>query len=130
MVVLDTHVWLWWATDPKKLSEAAREAIASAAEIGIVAISAWEVTMLEQRKRIALDRPATRWVRDALAADPRIVALSLNPSLAVAAARLGEEGMHGDPADRFIYATARDRRATLITRDEALRTFDPEGTLW
>lgn len=130
MVVLDTHVWLWWLAAPEKLSRAAREAIDAADEIGIAAISAWEVTMLEDRGRIALDRPAARWVRDALAADPRIVGLPLTVPLAAEAARLGSEGMHADPADRFIYATARDRRATLITRDEALRAFDSALTLW
>lgn len=130
MVVLDTHAWLWWLAAPENLSRAARDAIDAADEIGIAAISAWEVTMLEDRGRIALDRPAARWVRDALTADPRIVALPLTPALAVDAARLSAAGMHGDPADRFIYATARDRRATLITRDEALRAFDSERTLW
>ncbi len=130
MVVLDTHVWLWWLAHPAKLSSAARGAIDAAGEIGIAAISAWEVAMLEDRGRIALDRPAARWVRDALAVDPRITAVPLTPVLAAEAAGLGREGMHGDPADRFIYATARDRRATLITRDEALRAFDPERTLW
>lgn len=130
MVVLDTHVWLWWLATPEKLSRAAREAIDAADEIGIAAISAWEVAMLADRGRIELDRPAVRWIRDALAADPRIVALSLTVPLAAEAAQLGNDGMHGDPADRFIYATARDRRATLITRDEALRAFDPDRTLW
>lgn len=130
MVVLDTHAWLWWLAAPEKLSPAAREAIDAADEIGIAAISAWEVTMLEERGRIALDRPAARWVRDALAADPRIVALPLTVPLAAEAAQLGSARMHGDPADRFIYATARDRRASLITRDEALRRFDTERTIW
>lgn len=130
MVVLDTHAWLWWLAAPAKLSPAARQAIAEAAEVGVSAISAWEIAMLAERGRIALDRPAARWVRDALAADPRISDLPLTTTVAVAAAQLGEEGLHGDPADRFIYATARDRRATLITRDESLRAFDPERTLW
>lgn len=130
MVVLDTHVWLWWLAEPTKLSAAAREAIDAADEIGVAAISAWEVAMLEDRGRIALDRPVARWVRDALTADPRITAVPLTPTLATEAAGLGGEGMHGDPADRFIYATARGRRATLITRDEALRAFDPDRTLW
>jgi PIN domain nuclease of toxin-antitoxin system len=130
MVVLDTHAWLWWLAAPENLSRAARDAIDAADEIGIAAISAWEVTMLEDRGRIALDRPAARWVRDALAADPRIVELPLTPAVAVAAARYGDPGLSIDFADRFIYATARDRRATLITRDEALRAFDSERTLW
>lgn len=130
MVVLDTHVWLWWLAAAEKLSAPAREAIDAADEIGIAAVSAWEITMLEDRGRIALDRPAARWVRDALDADARIVELPLTVRVAVAAARLGAEGMHGDPADRFIYATAGERRAPLVTRDEALRRFGADQTVW
>ena len=97
-------------------------------EIAISAISAWEVAMLEARGRIALDRPASQWIRAALDADPRIVPAPLTASIAVRAARL--DGLPGDPADRFIYATARERGASLVTRDEALRRHDPARTIW
>ncbi|MBF6618698.1 MAG: type II toxin-antitoxin system VapC family toxin [Patulibacter sp.] len=130
MVVLDTHAWLWWLVDPQRLSPAARDAIEVADEIGIASISGWEIAMLAERGRIALDRPVGRWVRDGLSADPRIVELPLTSAVAVRAVGLGSEGMHGDPADRVLYATARDRNAPLVTRDEALRAFDPDGTLW
>lgn len=130
MVVLDTHVWLWWVATPDKLSRAARQAIDGAEEVGVSAISAWEIAMLVDRGRITLDRPPARWVRDAIAADGRTVAVPLSAAVAVAAGQLGGEGLHGDPADRFIYATARDRRAQLVTRDTALRAFDPAGTVW
>ncbi len=77
-----------------------------------------------------MDRPVARWIRDALGADPRINELPLTASVATAAVALQAEGLHGDPADGLIVATARDRRATLITRDVALRAFDPAGTHW
>lgn len=48
---------------------------------------------------------------------------------AVAAGLLGDD-FPGDPVDRLLYATARARRAPLVTRDERLRRFDPDGTLW
>lgn len=128
MIVLDTHVWLWWVSDPDRLSTAAREAIDAAEEIAISAISAWEVAMLEARGRIALDRLAPRWIRAALDADPRIVPASLTASIAVRAAR--HDGLPGDPADRFVYATACERGASLVTRDEALRRHDPARTIW
>jgi PIN domain nuclease of toxin-antitoxin system len=35
-----------------------------------------------------------------------------------------------DPADRLIYATAQAARARLVTRDTAIRAFDPELTVW
>lgn len=130
MIVLDTHAWLWWVAAPERLSKRARAAIDDATEIGVSAISAWEVAMLEQRGRIALDRPAPLWVRAALTTDPRVVELALDATVAVAAATLASEGMHGDPADRFIYATARSRDARLVTRDAELRAHDRARTVW
>lgn len=130
MIVLDTHAWLWWVAAPGRLSAAATEAIAGADRIGVSAISGWEIAMLSERGRIELDRPAARWVAVALAADPRIESLALDAATAVDAAALGTRGMHGDPADRFIYATAERHGAHLVTRDEALRSFDPAITVW
>ena len=128
-VVLDTHVWLWLASDPDRLSSPATEAIGAADTIGVPAICCWEVAMLVQKGRIALDRPPPVWVRAALAAEG-ILAMPLAPEVAVAAGMLDEKEFPGDPADRMIYATARAAGAALVTRDEKLRSYDPRGTVW
>lgn len=130
MILLDTHAWIWWSADRDRLSAAARTAIDDADEVGVSAISAWEVGMLAARERIALDRPVTTWVRQALSADPRTVEVPLSATIALQAAALGAEGMHGDPADRFILASARHLGAPLVTKDRAMRALDPEGTVW
>ncbi len=130
MIVLDTHVWLWWVAAPDRLSPPAREAIDRADEIGIPAVCAWEVAMLVERGRVRLDRPAARWTRAALDQDQRTNELPLTAAIAVRAAALGADGLHGDPADRFIYATARAHDAPLVTRDAALRSHDPQHTVW
>ena len=129
MVVLDTHAWLWSVADPDRLSEVARDAIEASDTVGVATISCWEVAMLALRRRIELDRELARWIRQALA-QPGTLALPLMPSVAVKAALLERQGFGGDPADRIIYATARDRGAPLITRDAGMREFDPRGTLW
>lgn len=129
MIVLDTHVWLWWVAAPAKLTDSAREAIDGTNLIGIASISAWELAMLELRGRIALDRPVLDWVRQALA-QPRVRELPLTAHTAVAAALLEREGFGGDPADRIVYATARGAGAALVTRDESMRRFDAAATVW
>jgi PIN domain nuclease of toxin-antitoxin system len=129
MVVLDTHAWLWWVADRSRLSSHAAAAIEQAGSIGVAAISCWEVAMLVLRGRIELDRDLARWVRQALAQEG-VVALPLTPPVALAAALLEREEFAGDPADRMIYATAREAGARLITRDARIREFDPRGTLW
>lgn len=129
MIVLDTHVWLWWASEPGRLSKRARSAIEAANGIGICTVSAWEVTMLVLRNRIKLNRDVAIWVRQALA-QTSVEALSLTTEIAVAAALVEREGLRGDPVDRMIYATARTHGVPLVTRDEALRRFDPARTVW
>lgn len=128
-VVLDTHAWIWWADQPSKLSDAAAQAIETAETLLISAISCWEVAMLEVKGRISFDRPASTWVRQALAL-PGVRAVPLDPPTAVAAAGLHSAGFPPDPADRIVYATARSLGAPLITRDVGIRAFDPRGTLW
>jgi PIN domain nuclease of toxin-antitoxin system len=128
VIVADTHAWLWWASDPDRLSPHARSALDAADRIGVCTISAWEIGMLAGRRRIALDRDVRQWVAHALAAE-RVEALPLTADVAVAASLL-EDGFVGDPADRIIYATARARGALLATKDERLRAFDAAATVW
>lgn len=129
MIVLDTHAWLWWVADPGRLSQAARHAIDRAAEIGIAAISCWEVATLVARGRIKLDRDIDQWTAQALAL-PRMREVPVDRRIAVTAGRLDTDRFVGDPADRIIYATARTGGSPLVTRDARLRAFDPNGTVW
>ena len=129
MIVLDTHAWLWWTSAPSRLSRRARAAIEAADRVGVCTISAWEIAMLVVRERIALDRRVDDWVRQALAHEP-VLALPLTSGAAVAAALLEREGFAGDPADRMIYATAREQGARLVTRDRDMRAFDAARTVW
>jgi PIN domain nuclease of toxin-antitoxin system len=129
IVVLDTHVWLWWLSAAERLSRAATEAIDRAANIGISTLSAWEVAMLSTRGRITLDREVSEWVAQGLA-DTRVDPLAPGAQVAVTAGLLDAQAFPGDPVDRLIYATARSIGAPLITRDRAIRSFDPQGTIW
>ena len=129
MIVLDTHVWLWWMADPARLSGSSREAIAQTSNVGICTLSAWELAMLVTRGRISLDRDVGSWVRHALA-EHRVESLAPSADIAIAAGLLDANSFPGDPVDRLIYATARSLDAPLVTRDRAIRAFDPTRTIW
>jgi PIN domain nuclease of toxin-antitoxin system len=128
-LVLDTHVWLWLATSPQKLSSAAREAIEASDALTVSTISCWEIATLAEASRIELDRPVEEWVRQALAGT-RTTALAVDSEMAVGAALLARDGFHGDPADRIIYATAVAGRAKLVSKDRRMREFDPRRVVW
>ena len=87
MIVLDTHVWLWWRGDPELLSNVARTAIESSDAIGISVISCFEVARLADEERITLAMDVRSWVRHALAGE-RVRLVGLDAEVAVTAALL------------------------------------------
>lgn len=129
MIVLDTHAWVWWAGETDDLSAAASEAISEADEVGVCTISCWEVAMLVQRGRLALTTDVETWVAAALAM-PRVIEIRLDARTATRAGGLDRDSFPGDPADRIIYATAREHGVRLVSRDERITEFDPARVLW
>ena len=64
MIVLDTHVWIWWVSSPDNLSAPARKAIINAItgnSIHISSISVWEV-LLHSRERLKLSISLDEWI--------------------------------------------------------------------
>ncbi len=126
-ILLDTHAVLWWQAESDRLPAGARERIAAAGTVLVSPISCWEIAMLVSKQRVRLDRPTTAWVRDLLATDGVELA-ALTPSIAVAAAELHD--FHGDPADCFLYATARLLDVSLLSKDRRLRDYaEPDRTV-
>lgn len=131
MIVLDTHVLVWWAVGDRHLSARALRAIRGAAKAGAVvasAISVMEIATAVRRGRLTLSAPFEKWLAD-LRALPE---LRFEPVTAEIAALAGsfDGAMHGDPADRIIAATARKLGARLVTADERLRGLADINTVW
>lgn len=119
MILLDTHALVWWVADGGQLSPVAAESIRSHHPVVICPISFWELAMLVDRQRVAIDRDLSKWVRDLLSEGVEVT--SVAASTAILAARLEE--FHGDPADRFIYASARELGVPLVSKDRAIRDY-------
>lgn len=129
LLVLDTHIWIWALNgEIDRLSPECVSAIESMGEggqLGVSAISVWEVGMLEAKGRIQLGAVCIDWVREALSA-PGVRLLPLTPEIAIESSRLPGE-FHGDPADRILAATSRIMGATLITKDQKLLSYGAEA---
>ncbi len=122
MVLLDTHVWIWWLTGSGRLSRKERARLSEEADrrqLAVSAISLWEAHMLNARRRIDLPAPFPQWLVEA--SGPEVVqVVPLDAEVVVALDDL-PASFHGDPADRIIAATARSRGMPLATWDKALR---------
>ena len=75
--------------------------------------------MLVRDRRIELDRPFGHWI-NRVVEDSRSFLAALSPVAAAWAGQIPAGSFPGDPADRLIYATARDLRVPLVTKDERL----------
>lgn len=128
MIVLDTHVWLWWISEDASLSRPAHQAIRTANRIGISAISCLEVATAVAKGRILLDRDPLEWMEQSLTFD-RVELLPIEPAIAVKATQLGREFV-GDPADRVIVATAILESATVVSKDDRIRAYRAVDSIW
>ena len=99
MIVLDTHIWVWWAHGHKQLSDTQAGAIVANEidTIGVSAISSWEIAKLVEYGRLELPCSLREWFEQALSY-PGIRLLELTPEIAIESTRLPGE-FHRDPAD-------------------------------
>ena len=123
LIVLDTHVWIWWTIDPGKLTQTQRAKIAASEEagIGISAMSCWEIAKLTELGRLALPVGLSEWFEVALGY-PGVGLLELTPEVAVESASL-PGAFHRDPADQVIVATARVHGCPLVTSDRDINAY-------
>lgn len=131
MIVLDTHAWVWWVSDPSRLSAVARRTIDEARNeeaIRISSISCWEVALLADKGRLELTMDVSDWIAKSEALS-FLAFVPVDNRIALKATRLpGFEPK--DPADRMIIATTVCLGASLVTKDSGLRGYSDIETIW
>jgi PIN domain nuclease of toxin-antitoxin system len=129
VIILDTHIWVWWVDGSQRLTPAQRRHIEAneAAGLGVSVISCWEVAKLVELDRLVMSCPLGEWIAQALAY-PGIRLLYLTPRIAIEATQLPGT-FHRDPADQIIVATARVRRYPLLTGDSKILAYSHVKTL-
>lgn len=129
MILLDTHVWIWWVHDEPYLTPECRNLLQAHESdgLGVSAISCWEVAKLVQRNRLILPVPLEQWMEQALAY-PGVQLLDLTPRVAVESVQL-RDSFHQDPADQLIVATARIHNVPLVTADKLILKYPHVQTI-
>lgn len=114
-LLLDTHIWIWSKSDPGRIGkQAAQELSNSSNELWLSPVSVWEALALMQKGRIRMQNPL-EWVERA-AEQLREAPLTQE----IVRAGFALPMSHADPADRFLAATAKVLKLTLVTADQRL----------
>jgi PIN domain nuclease of toxin-antitoxin system len=131
VIVLDTHIWLWWISNPEKLSTYAERAIDRAVtEKGIIisSISTWEVALLVDKRRLKLTVDLRDWVRKTEDL-PFVRFMPVDNTISLRSVTLPGQ-FHPDPADRIITATAMTMGLPLVTKDDKIINYPHVQTIW
>lgn len=121
MIILDTHIWIWWINNEFRLVSSDRQqSLANADVVAVSAISCFEVAWLERHRRISLPCQPVEWFEKALS-QSGIILLPITPAIAARAVDLPEH--HSDPQDRIIIATAIEHQALLMSDDRKFSTY-------
>lgn len=124
-ILLDTHIWLWIQDDPAKIGKALLHTLQNPDnELWLSPISTWEALMLESKGRIKFRRDIDDWVAHNTALFREA---PFTHEIALASRRMSLP--HGDPADRFLAATAKVLGLTLATADSKLLGLGDIATL-
>ena len=127
MILLDTHILIWWLDQHSKLSTAQLSAIQHTNTVVVSAISLWEIAKLVEHNRLAFNRPVLDWINDALT-HPNIQLIPLTPEIIVLSTQL-PSGFHKDPADQLLVATAIHLGIPLLTKDTKILGYTHVATV-
>lgn len=120
-LLLDTHVWLWWNTEPERISKTAYRQIADVRnEVFLSAASVWEMAIKRKLGKLPLPEPVGTYVARRLAAgNVRPLPVSMDHAAAVEALEL----LHRDPFDRLLIVQSRHEGLRLLTVDGQLLAY-------
>jgi len=124
MILLDTHIWVWWIQTPERLASSTLAYLDALqpSEVCISAISCWEVAKLVQKGRLDLFEPVDKWLQQATT-ESGVSCIQLEIPIIVDACNLPGT-FHPDPADQLIVATSRVKNIPLLTADQKILGYE------
>jgi PIN domain nuclease of toxin-antitoxin system len=123
--ILDTHILIWWRSDPARLSRAQARVLSDLERRGrpsaISAITLWELAKMVELGRRRINMPLDAWLEE-VETNPLVTVLPITARIAAESVQLGSD-FHRDLANQIIVATARCHGLRLLTADERIRRW-------
>jgi PIN domain nuclease of toxin-antitoxin system len=129
MILLDTHVVIWLAFQPNKLSKRAKEVIRAArlqGGLAIAGITLLELAWLAENRRVETTLSVESFVRQCAS---KMTVLPITPEIVACAVSL-PESYPRDPQDRLIGATALVEGIQLVSHDRLIRKSGIVPVIW
>ncbi len=127
MILLDTHIWVWWVSQQAQLTPRLAHLIEQQQGLGLSVISCWEVAKLVEVGKLQLTLSTSDWLNQAIAY-PGVHLFDLTLPIIVESTQL-PGNFHRDPADQLIVATARVYNLPLLTVDSKMLDYAHVQTL-
>ncbi len=128
MILLDTHVFIWLASTPERLSAGARAAIAdNASLLHLSVVSVWEISLLCRKNRLRLPLSPEQFVEEAVN-HLHLIELPLTRQVVQHSVQLPL--IHNDPFDRVLIAESQLNRCALISADNLIRDYPDVDVIW
>ncbi len=125
-LLLDTHAFIWWDSDPSQLSSTALAALRDPSnEVWLSVCSVWEMAIKVDLGKLTLRLPLPDIVAQQRTNGLRVMPISLEHSVAI----LGLPPIHKDPFDRLLIAQATVESAKLVTNDQLVGKYSV-SVLW
>lgn len=120
-LLLDTHIFIWWASEPEKLSQTALTALEDATnELILSVVSAWEIQIKIQLGKLKLNKSLAELLKSQREHNElQILPLELGHVLTLDMLPLH----HNDPFDRLLIAQSISERLTIVTADDSFSVY-------
>lgn len=120
-LLLDTHVFLWFISGETRLPEPWRLAITDPANDALLSVaSVWECVIKHGLGKLPLPEPPGTFL-PAMRERHGIASLPIDEGVMAHLSALPP--IHRDPFDRIIVAQAIEHGLTIVTLDDALRSY-------
>ncbi|MBN9542883.1 MAG: type II toxin-antitoxin system VapC family toxin [Alphaproteobacteria bacterium] len=116
--LIDTHIFLWWIDNNKKLSEKIKSVIANPSNIIFVSsVTTWEITIKKSLGKLEVPDNIIEIIEEC-----GFETLSISPIHTLGIENLPD--IHDDPFDRLLISQAICEDLILITNDQYIKQYD------